>query len=126
MQEPTFADLTEKGLNNVLEILTEYAGVAATSKFIDDNFGKFAENFETLAELSKQDDVDNPFEYTFAGEANTGGVFDTCCREKIINTLSQILIAKDWPCFGDSKEHRQQFVTEFYHKVSETDGVSIA
>lgn len=62
----------------------------------------------------------NNFEMAF--ENVTGGISDTCASSKLIEAvLKKIGVKNSWPCYGDSKQYKKEFVEELRQKMEKSD-----
>ena len=96
--------LTEKGFENLEEVCQTYLGIKISRKFLDDNYFHFSNAF-----------IDGS--YTFEEECNSGGIFDTYCRESVTYVISKILVGQEWPLNMDSQEYKDKFYSDIREAI---------
>jgi hypothetical protein len=103
--------LTQKGFDNILDILNGRCELEVTQQFIIDNYVKFADSWPDVDDIEHVRDFPEATEawWTFDYECNSGGIDDTCQREQLIDVASHILFDCSWPRFGDSAEVQEAF-----------------
>lgn len=102
--------LTDKGYENIQEIMTEYAGLYVSRELIDKHYNTLVSAWPSADDEDYLEDFPGkePW-WTFDNECNGGGISDTCQREKLMEQFALILFGMPWPCYGSSQEMKDEF-----------------
>lgn len=90
-----------QAIENCNQILKEYAGMYVPDQLLVDVLGNDDELFM---------------------EADTGGIFDTCQRDMLINEVLRKIGLWSWPTWGDGEEVYVAFVDALRDRLKEIGG----
>ena len=102
--------LTDKGYENILDILNGRCELNVTKEFINEHYATFCKHFPAADDAEYVCDYpDTEAWWTFDAECNDGGINDTYQREQLSSVAAEILFGMPWPCYGDTPEVHEKF-----------------
>ena len=116
-------ELNEDGYKNIIEVTQNRFALVIDKDYIDKNFKDMSEYFPDYDdEFYESDRADGNIWWTLVGEANTGGIFDTCCREKLGGFFARKYTGLNWPTYANGDGAYETF-TKMYKACAIKDGL---